>query len=264
MTMHPGLRETGRAIGRELTSLVLVGAMLAPIVAAAAGWPVHTPLDVPLAIHAALLASIGLVVFGLARTDDALSARRRRIGWLLVPPFAVAFAMVVNERANVFYTERLLVEGMTALFILHLAMGALRRRAHRRLDPCPVATAPPWRWRRGAEWRRRLRARCLPTTPGIRLADALIMTVGWLVLTSWVLIALEHRHPAGPLLLAAGAMEALAVLALIPDALAGSGSPAPWTASPNAGAAPDGPPALANDDSPAGSSFGSHVLRRPS
>jgi len=40
-----------------------------------------------------------------------------------------------------------------------------------------------------------------------------------LPLASWTLIAFAHRHPAGPLLLAAGAVEVLALLALVPDAL---------------------------------------------
>ena len=223
MLMHPTLRDTFHATLRELTSLLLVGAMLAPVTAAIAGWPVYTPLDVPLLVHVTLLAAVGMVVFGIAERDDSVRARRRWVGWLLVPLFAMSFALLVHERANVFYTERVLIDGMTLLFVVHVAVVVLRGRAIRRPDPWLAGYGPRWRWRGGGEWRRRLRARCLPTTPGVRIADALTITVGWLVLAAWALIAREHRHPAGPLLLAAGAMQALALLALIPDALAGLG-----------------------------------------
>jgi hypothetical protein len=63
----------------------------------------------------------------------------------------------------------------------------------------------------------------VPATPAVRLADALIVLAGWLLLATWTLIALAHRHPAGPLLLLTGAIEVLAFLALVPDALVGSG-----------------------------------------
>lgn len=222
---HDVLRHTRRG----LTSLLLAAAMLAPFVAGVVGWPVHTPLGVPLPVHAALLVAIALVAFGLAEAGDGAGPPRRWMHWLLILPLAIGFAAIVHHRANVFYTGRALVEGMAALFALHVGVGLLHRRARGRTDSCVVEHEPPRRWRRGAEWRRRIRARCLPSTPGVRLADALTALVGWLVLAAWALIALEHRHPAGPLLLAAGAAEALAALALVPDALAGMGwlSPRP-------------------------------------
>jgi hypothetical protein len=52
------------------------------------------------------------------------------------------------------------------------------------------------------------------------LADALTLLVGWILLATWALIALAHRHPAGPLLLLAGGIELLTLFALVPDALA--------------------------------------------
>ena len=234
MSTTPTWRDILRETHRQLTSLLLVGAMLAPVVGVVAGWPVHTPLRVPLAVHAAALAAVGLVAFGLADRDAIWLSRRRRAGWLLMPAFAVSFAIILEERANAFYTERLLVDGTALLFTLHLAAGLLRRRALRRHDPCVAERAPDGWWQRGPEWRRRVHARCLPGTPALRIADALITAAGWLVLAAWALIALEHRHPAGPLLLAAGALEALALLALVPDALAGWG----WLGPP----APDRPP----------------------
>jgi hypothetical protein len=54
-------------------------------------------------------------------------------------------------------------------------------------------------------------------TPGVHLADALTRFLGWLLLATWVLIALAHRHPAGPLLLLAGAIELLTLFLLVPD-----------------------------------------------
>jgi hypothetical protein len=257
--MHPTLSDSLRATRRELTTLLLVGAMLAPLAAALAGWPVRTPLDVPLRLHVGLLMAVGMVAYGVARLDDVASARRRWVGWLLVPLFAAGFATILRERANVFYTERALIEGMTVLFIVHAATGALRLRALRRLGPCRVRRVPRWGGRRVGEWRRRLHARCLPTTPAIRLADMLTMACGWLVLASWSLIALEHRHPAGPLLLAAGAMEVLAFLALIPDALASSGWLAPATAAPESDPERDAHLASPGDAAPRGRAPTGHV-----
>jgi hypothetical protein len=140
-----------------------------------------------------------------------------------VPLVAAGFARLVQVRANVFYTEHLLVDGMAVLFALHMAAGLLRSRARRRNNPFLLEGDGLARPDRRKEWRRRVRARCLPLSPAMWIADALTVLVGWLVLTSWVLIAFEHRHLAGPLLLAAGAMEALALLALVPDAMAPSG-----------------------------------------
>ena len=205
------LRDIVREMHRELTSLLLVGAMLAPFVAVVAGWPVHTPLGVPLLVHGASLLALGLLWFGIAGHADATPGARRTIEWLLVAPAAATFAAIVRERANVFYTERALVEGMAVLLVLHAGASVLRART------C-----------------RRIRARCLPATPAVRLADLLTGAVGWLVLGAWVLIALEHRHAAGPLLLVAGAMQTLAFLALVPDALASAGWLTPRTLAPSA------------------------------
>jgi hypothetical protein len=61
----------------------------------------------------------------------------------------------------------------------------------------------------------------------VRVADGLSVLVGWILSASWILIAFEHRHVAGPLLLLAGALELLALFAVVPDALAGIAMPAP-------------------------------------
>ena len=219
MTTASAARDVLREIHRELTSLLLVGAMIAPLVGGAVGWPVHTPLGVPLLVHATALIAVGLLRIGLGDRVDAPPAIRW-VHWPLVPPVAAGFAWLVQARANVFYTERLLADGMAVLFTLHMAAGLLRSRARRRIDPFFHETDDWSRWARGAAWRRRVRARCLPLSPAMWVADALTVLVGWLVLASWVLIAFEHRHLAGPLLLAAGALETLALLALVPDAMA--------------------------------------------
>jgi hypothetical protein len=219
------LREALHDTHGALASLLLIGAMLAPVVEALAGWPVHTPLGVPLAAHVAILATLVVVAAGAAAR---VSARRdwRAPRWLLVPPLAVAFAAILHARANAFYTASALIEGMAALFALHVGVAALHRRALRLQDPAAADRDAPRPWRRGAEWRRRLLARSLPATPSVRLAGALTVVVGWLLLVTWVLIALEHRHPAGPLLLLAGALELLALFVLVPDAFGGSSTPA--------------------------------------
>jgi len=220
------LREALHDTHGALASLLLTGAMLAPVVEALAGWPVHTPLGIPLGAHVAILATLGVGGSGGAarvRAPRDWSAAR----WLLVPPLAVGIAVILHTRANTFYTESVLIEGMAALFAVRFGVAALHRRALRLQDPAAADGGAPRPWRRGAEWRRRLLARSLPATPSVRLADALTVIVGWLLLVTWILIALEHRHPAGPLLLLAGALELLALFALVPDAFGGSPPPQP-------------------------------------
>jgi hypothetical protein len=263
--IHPMLRDVLRESHRELTSLLLAAAMLSPIAAAVLGWRVYTPLAMPLLMHETLLVAIALVAFGIGDRDDATFAARWVGRLLLVPPVAVGFAAIVHSRANVFYTERALVDGMTLLFVLQIGVSLLRRRALRRLGLYVAEPETSKRRRRGAEWRRRFRVRCLPATPGVRVSDALVAVVGWLLLAAWVLIGLEHRHPAGPMLLAAGVIEILALLALVPDVLAGTGWLAPeprQTSPPSADGA--GHLALMRDDTHAPSTVVPTTSRRHS
>lgn len=217
----PMLHETLREMHRALASLLLSGAMLAPVVEAWAGWSVHTPLGVPLLAHVCILATLGVVTAVRATAPARASRDLRRARWLLVPPLAVAFTAILHSRANGFYTETALIEGMAVLFVLRVGIAVLRGRALRRLELAAVDRGAPFWWRHGAEWRNRLRTRGAPAKPAVRLADALTLLVGWLLLTAWMLIALAHRHLAGPLLLLTGAIEMLALFALVPDALAG-------------------------------------------
>lgn len=261
--IHPMLRDVVREAHRELTSLLLAAAVLSPIAAAVLGWRVYTPLAMPLLMHETLLVAIALVAFGLGDRNDApLAAARWAARLLVVPPAAVGFAAIVHARANVFYTERALVDGMALLFALQIGVRLLRRRALRRIGLYVTEPQSPRRRRRGAEWRRRFRVRCLPATPGVRVSDALVVVVGWLLVAAWTLIALEHRHPAGPMLLAAGAIEVLALLALVPDVLAGTG----WLAPPASADRTDraGHLALMRDDAHAPHGIVSHTSRRHS
>jgi hypothetical protein len=213
---YEALRDTHRA----LASLLLTGAMLTPVVQVVAGWPVHTPFGVPLLVHVAILAALGV-----AAAVTTIRGRARRdwewLRWLIVPPIAVGLAVILHARANAFYTERALIDGMAVLFTLRMGVALLRRRALRRLVLAAADHRGPLWWRHGAEWRHRLSGRSLLVTPGVRVADALTVLVGWLLLATWTLIALAHRHPAGPLLLLVGAIELLTLFALVPDALAG-------------------------------------------
>jgi hypothetical protein len=175
---------------------LLAAAMLVPLAERLLGWPVHTPLGVPLGVHLTVLAAVG----GLATL-----ANLRRAGaapWQLavravvVAVLALALARIVRERANVFYTASALVDGMAVLFLARVGVALLQGWAV---------------------------ARAMPATPAVRLSHALVAIVGWLLAASWVLIALEHRHVVGPMLLLAGAFEVVALVVLIPEASAGPG-----------------------------------------
>jgi hypothetical protein len=192
-------RAATAAVGRlrrdfetELTSRMLVAAMLIPVVEAAFGWRAHTPLDAPLTAHALILAALVFLAPAPTAREQRDTDVPRGLLWLPVPIVAVMLAIVLNLRSNIFYTARALVEGMALLLLVHYA---------------------------GRHLRRRVLVRREATVPAVRLADSLTTIVGWSLLLSWLLIALEHRHPVGPMLIAAGALETIAFVMLVPDAL---------------------------------------------
>lgn len=225
MRAHRMLRAIGRtrrSFEVELTSRLLVAMMLIPLVEALFGWRAHTPLDVPLAVHASILGVVLLLTLGPSTADPREARLPRAALWLPVPLLAMVFAVLLNARSNVFYTERALMEGMAVLSAIHFVGCWLRRRALARSRLTLVDPAAT----RGTLFRGR-KGRGSPgatvITPAVRLADVLSTIVGWCVLAAWVLIALAHRHPAGPLLILTGALATLALLVLIPDALFLSG-----------------------------------------
>ena len=213
------LRDARRMVERDLTSRLLVAAMLAPVVSALFGWSTPTPLGVPLALHAAILAVVLLIAVARMHWDVAGRANLWLAEWVPVPLLAVAFAVLVRERSNAFYTGRALMEGMALLFAAHAALSVLRQRAQLRRDIRPIAAyASDCLSARGERgWSRTV---CASTSPAVRFSDRLTTVVGWLVLVSWLLIGLAHRHVVGPLLLLAGALEVIALVVLVPDVLA--------------------------------------------
>lgn len=210
------MRNAARVLSRNLALRLLMAAMLSPVVARVVGWPVNTPLDVPLAVHAVILSMFALAIRFESRRGRGRAAIPRA-SWAVVPALAIAFAALLQTRSNVFYTARALMEGMAVLLILELCFRELRRRAlvhGMRIATPDVPLGPP----PGAvgEWHS---ATALTHAPSIRLADQLTAVLGWAILASWALIALEHRHVVGPLLVLAGALQVVAIVVLIPDAL---------------------------------------------
>lgn len=181
------LQRIRRNVERELASRVLIAAMLAPLVAFPVGWTPSTPLGVPLALHSAILFALALLMLGRFHPRETHGAHRLTF-WISTLILGFAVALLLHERANAFYTAKALMEGLALLFVVHLGVCALRHRA----------TA------------------LLATTPAVRLADRLTTVVGWCILASWVLIAREHRHIVGPLLIGAGILETVAFIVLIP------------------------------------------------
>ena len=220
LPMIATLGRIRRELERELTSRLLVAAMLVPIVEATFGWRAHTPLDAPLALHGAILvALLALAPSGEAAGDDDARPPRGLL-WLPVPIMAIVLAVVLNMRSNIFYTSRALMEGMAVLLVVHFVGLHLRRMATERREMGLVRAGAASQVARHVWWRHPAsRAMAVPFGPAIRLADWLTTMVGWSLLLSWLLIALEHRHPAGPLLICAGGLELLALIVLIPDAL---------------------------------------------
>jgi hypothetical protein len=231
MRAHRVLRAVGRtrrSFEAELASRLLVAAMLIPLVEALFGWRAHTPLDVPLAIHALIL---GVMIL-LALSPSVANHREARVPraalWLPVPLLAIVFAVLLSARSNVFYTERALMEGMAVLSIIHFAGCWLRRRALARSGLYLVDPAATRVTRLRVRWKGPGSQPGSVLGPAVRLADALSTIVGWSALIAWILIALEHRHVVGPLLIVAGGLASVALVVLIPNALLAPGRNA-WT-----------------------------------
>jgi hypothetical protein len=215
------IRSVVSVLSRELTLCLLIAAMLGPVVASVLGWPVYTPLDVPLLVHVAILAAFALVI-RLESRPRRMRAAFSRASWFALPVLAIAFAALLNVRSNVFYTARALMEGLAVLLILEVGLRELRRRALvGSIRVCTPDVAPDRPPVTSGEWNRSM---WLGRGPSIRLADSITTVVGWSVLASWILIALEHRHVVGPLLLLGGALQSFAMLVLIPDAIASHSS----------------------------------------
>ena len=211
------IRSAVSVLSRELTLCLLLAAMLGPVVAKVLGWPVYTPLDVPLLLHVAILAAFLLVIRFESR-PRRMRAAFSRASWFALPVLAIAFAALLQARSNVFYTARALMEGLAVLLILEVGLRDLRRRAVvGSIRVCTPDVPQEHASITSEEWNRSM---WLGRGPAIRLADSLTAVVGWAVLASWILIALEHRHVVGPLLLIGGALQAFAMLVLVPDAIA--------------------------------------------
>ena len=143
--------------------------------------------------------------------------------WIAVVLLGTCAAAVLQRRANSFYTVTALMDGMALLLLAHLAMRGMRWSA-RQYGTTHAARIPVWI---PSFWPRRSHetqaTRMVTTLPAVRFADLLTIAIGWLLLLAWLLIALVHRHVAAGLLIIAGALQAVAAIVLIPDAMAGLG-----------------------------------------
>jgi hypothetical protein len=208
---------------RDLVSVLLFAAMFSPVAARLVGWTVYTPLDVPLTAHIVVLVS--LAVLGLVGmwNGGRTPTVRHLAEWIAVVVLGSCAALVLQRRANSFYTVTALMDGMALLLAAHLAMRALRWCALRYgvASALRVTVWMPSFWPRRSHDARATRR--VASLPSVRFADLLTIAIACLLLLAWLSIALEHRHVAAGLLIVAGALQAMASVVLIPDAMAGLG-----------------------------------------
>ncbi len=203
MTREPrALGQALRDTERVLTSELLFAAQLSPLVAWAMGWPVHTPLEVSLGVHLLLLTSFAALYAAGATRSPAGPLRGVVVRCATGAILAGAVAVVLRERANAFYTASSLMNAMGLLLVAHLLLEVMRTGLLARRELSAKGRMP------------------LSALPAVTLADLLTRMTGWAVLASWVLIWFSHRHVVIPILLLGGAFQALALVVLVPDALA--------------------------------------------
>ena len=198
--------------GGTMLTMLLVATLLAPLPAVV--WGADLPPVLGLS-HGAL----AVVASALALAHVALQWRRLgRSGALdatitvaLTAALTVAFARIIDVRANGFYTAAALFEGITILLGFHLAAGTLRLIGEWGLAPHARAV------RHGLVRALRRRGDVMPVT-ATAFADFVTDGVATLVGAAWLLTALNAPNAAFTVMLTAGATEVFVVILRLPDA----------------------------------------------
>ena len=177
---------------------LLVGALASPVVARVNQWSQSWPVDLRHRLYLIALIGCAAALISLRlqhRVQVTIATAIVRLG--AVAAAASVIAIILERRANAFYTAPSLIEGMALLLVLHIAARTMCRIARPRTQHL--------------------------TLPAIALADGLASVSAWSMLAFWVLVWLEHRHVASAVLVFAGVLLVLACGVLIPDSLAGRG-----------------------------------------
>ena len=196
--------------GGVFLRLFLIAAVGAPVVGAAAGRELARPFGFSLTQLAVLMAASGTAyaLWRLRRspTDGLL---RVEIDVVALAALAGTFVLIIDGASNIFYTQQVLADAMAVLLLLHLAGAALRALGRNRQ-----------RWPRLTV----LRGDGTPAVPArsepasMQFADGLTAGMTLLVGCFWGLAVNGLHEGAGVLLILAGALAGLVIIARLPSA----------------------------------------------
>ena len=198
--------DTGGAFLR----LFLIAAVGAPLIGAAAGRELARPFGLSLTQLAGITAASG-IAYAVWRLRRAAThgLLRVAIDVVALAVLAATFALIIDGASNGFYTQEVLADTMAVLLLLHLAGTALRALGRNRQ-----------RW----PWLTMLRRDGTPAVPrrsepaSMQFADGLTAGMTLLVGCFWGLAVIGLHEGAGILLILAGTLAGLVIIARLPSA----------------------------------------------
>lgn len=235
------MRRWHPRVGGDLLGALLFGAVIAPAVTALRVGGVYTLSMVLVSLMVALVLGGALARLPSPDTGARPSTADLTILASLTLAAAVLIGATVHYRSNAFYTPQALYGGMIVLLALYVADRALRavamrdarrlRARHHMLRPggahdgVALDHLPPNEIRSvqpgmiSSEPTEPLGGTPSATLPALVTSDALSGLAAWLLVMFWLLVALEHRHPASVILLAVGGLLLLSNITLLPVVL---------------------------------------------
>jgi hypothetical protein len=219
---------------RGALGVLLFAGVLTPVAATAMGWPPSEPAMAAMAATVCVL--LGTVLLRIADRPG----RWHAMAALLTLLAAMAFAAILHDQSNAFYTSGALVGGMIILLTLHVGARVLRYVVLRDQSRAQVGEASPLLAeasvipalelehlppneirvvRRASEVAPTMVSR-EEDVPAFALADRLADIAAWLLALFWLLVATGHRHVATGALLLTGILVSVRCLAFLPEIIA--------------------------------------------